>query len=96
MTVTAAQQGRFAALARSRDFWAGLMVVLVALALGLGLAMWYLGEMKGWRWVCWPASMGCWALAILLRHKSRRLENVFLALAAALLLAGFVLLFAGW
>ncbi len=83
-------------LDRSRDFWAGLTAVLAAFVLALGLVLWYGGVLRGWRWVCWPASVECWALATLLRHKSGRIENGFLVLAAALLLVAFVLLFAGW
>jgi hypothetical protein len=94
--MAAAQEGpTFATLDKRRDFWAGLTVALAALVLALGLVLWYRGDLRGWRWVCWPASMGCWALATLLRRKSGRLEKAFLALATALLLAGFVLLFAG-
>ncbi len=78
----------------SLDFWAGVVALLAGLILVFGLALWLWGSppTTGMRWVCWPAGMECWAVGILVRNRSRLLENLLLALSAAWLVAWFVLL----
>ena len=76
------------------DFWARLVAILAGLLLALGLVLWTSGfpPTRGMRWVFGPASMECWALAVLLRDKHRLLENLLLAQSAVWLVAGFILL----
>jgi hypothetical protein len=56
-----------ARLPRNLSFWAKVMAVLAAAYLVLGLVLWGSGSpvVRGWRWVCSPAGMECWALALL-------------------------------
>jgi hypothetical protein len=86
----------FGRLLLSRGFWAGVLALWAAIMLALGLTMGPPTWLSGWRWVCYPAGMGCLALSILLRDKHRVLENLLLALAAAWLVAGLLLPWAGW
>lgn len=78
----------------SLGFWARVVALLAGLVLALGLAMWSWGSppTEGIRWVCWPASMECWALGVLLRNRSRLLANLLLALSAAWLVVALILL----
>jgi hypothetical protein len=80
----------------SLDFWARVQALFAAFMLALGLTLWTLGTLRGWRWVCYPASFECLGLAILLRIKHRVLANLLLALSLALIMADLALLALGW